>query len=71
MSNLRVQFGRNLRVLRQQRQLTQEQLASAIDVSVESISNIERGIYAPNFNNLEKLAEVLEVPIATLFLFGE
>lgn len=44
MSELRVQFGRRLRQLRRQKDLTQEQLAEAAGISVDMLSNIERGI---------------------------
>jgi len=49
MSNLRSQFGQRLRKLRRERDLTQEQLAEAVGVSVEFLSNTERGINAPSF----------------------
>lgn len=60
-------FGQRLRALRQQRGLSQEQLAERLDVSPESISNLERGVHAPTFNRLEALARGLEVPVAELF----
>jgi transcriptional regulator with XRE-family HTH domain len=68
---LRVLFGRRLRQLRRQKDLTQEQLAEAVGVSVEFISNMERGVNAPSFETLEKLAEALGVPVEELFSFGE
>lgn len=71
MDSLRLKFGRQLRRLRKRRDLTQEQLAEAIGVSVEFLSNIERGINAPSFETLEKLATTLEVSVAELFTFQE
>ena len=56
MSKLRVQFGRRLRQLRRQKDMTQEQLAEAAGISVDRLSNIERGVNAPSFETLEKLA---------------
>ena len=38
-------------------------------LTIESISNIERGIFGPKFDNLEKIAEVLGVPVKELFDF--
>ena len=67
MSDLRVQFGRRLRMLRRQKDMTQEQLAEAATISVDMLSNIERGVNAPSFETLEKLAKVLVVPVAELF----
>jgi transcriptional regulator with XRE-family HTH domain len=46
MSELRVQFGRRLRQLRRQKDLTQEQLAETAGISVDMLSNIERGVNA-------------------------
>jgi len=69
MSSLKQQFGKRLKTLRGQKGMTQEQLADAVDLTVESISNIERGIHAPKFDNLEKLALILDVQIISLFEF--
>ncbi|MHB1530294.1 MAG: helix-turn-helix domain-containing protein [Acidiferrobacteraceae bacterium] len=37
---------------------------------MESISNMERGIFGPRFDHLEKIARVLKVPVKALFEFG-
>jgi transcriptional regulator with XRE-family HTH domain len=71
MSMLRVKFGRRLRQLRRYRDLTQEQFAEVADISVDFVSNIERGISAPSFETLERLAEALGVAVADLFLFDD
>jgi len=71
MSTLRFLFGRRLRQLRRQKDLTQEQLAEAVGISVEFISNIERGINAPSFETLERLAAVLQLPFEAFFHFPE
>lgn len=68
---LRVKFGRRLRQLRRYRDLTQEQFAEAADISVDFVSNIERGISAPSFETLERLAEALGVAVADLFIFDD
>ncbi|MDZ8106578.1 MAG: helix-turn-helix transcriptional regulator [Nostoc sp. DedQUE12a] len=71
MSNLRTRFGRKLRQIRRLKNLTQQQLAEATGISVEFLSNIERGINAPSFDTLEKLVEVLNVSYVELFDFQE
>ena len=71
MSTLRYRFGKRLRFIRRQKDLTQEQLAEAVGISVEFLSNLERGINAPSFETLEKLAAVLAVPVQDLFAFPE
>jgi transcriptional regulator with XRE-family HTH domain len=71
MGNLKTNFGQNLKRLRKTRKLTQEQLAESIGVSVDFISNVERGINGPSFDTLEKLAAVLGVAVVELFQFDE
>ncbi|MCV6588972.1 MAG: helix-turn-helix domain-containing protein [Marinobacterium sp.] len=69
MSTLKVQFGQQLRTLRRTQGITQESLANAAGLTTESISNIERGIFAPRFENIEKLAQALNVEVRVLFEF--
>lgn len=69
MSQLKVDFGKRLQYLRTQAGLSQYQVAVQVGVTVESISNMERGIHGPKFDTLEKLAQVLEVPVGALFEF--
>lgn len=69
MEPLRKQFGRRVQSLRIAAGVTQEQLADEVGVTIESISNIERGIHGPSFDNLEKLARALKVPVCRLFEF--
>ncbi|HEX7762833.1 MAG TPA: helix-turn-helix transcriptional regulator, partial [Cellvibrio sp.] len=45
---LKKQFGKRVQQLRQARKITQEELAEKVGVSIESISNIERGIHGPS-----------------------
>ena len=49
--------------------MTQEQLAEDALVSVDFLSLIERGINAPSFDTLEKLAIALDVPVKHFFEF--
>jgi transcriptional regulator with XRE-family HTH domain len=69
MADIRQKFGERLRRLRRGAGLTQEQLAAKADISVDFLSLVERGINAPSFSNLEKLARALGVPIRELFDF--
>lgn len=68
---LKKQFGKRVQQLRFARKMTQEQLAEQVGITIESISNIERGIYGPSFDTLEKLAIALRVPVQSLFAFDE
>ncbi len=69
MGQLKKQFGKRVQTLRFAAKMTQEHLANGVGVTVESISNIERGIYGPSFDNLEKIADALNVPVENLFAF--
>lgn len=69
MASLKTRFGNKLKSLRTQKGLTQEQLADATELSIESVSNMERGIFGPRFNNLEKIAAALNVEVVRLFEF--
>ena len=71
MSELRKEFGKRLRSLRRQAGLTQEQLAEEAQISVDFLSLVERGINAPSFENLEKLAKALDVQVREFFEFKE
>jgi transcriptional regulator with XRE-family HTH domain len=66
---LKKQFGKRVQQLRQARKITQEELAEQVGLSIESISNIERGIHGPSFDNLENIILALNVPAKSLFEF--
>ncbi len=69
MSTLKIQFGQQVRELRRVQGITQEYLANAAGLTTESISNIERGIFGPRFENIERLAQALNVDVKNLFEF--
>ena len=71
MNDLRNKFGARLRTLRIQKQMTQEQLAAAANISVDFLSLVERGKNSPSFPNIERLAQALGVPVRELFKFDE
>ena len=53
--------------MRQMRGLTQEALAEAIERSVETVSNIERGETSTRLSTAIRLAEALGVELVALF----
>lgn len=71
MPSLREKFGQRVKHLRKLAGLTQEELANKADFSVDFLSLVERGINAPSFDNIEKLAEALEVQPQELFYFSD
>lgn len=56
-----MQFERNLILLRKKKNMSQEELAFAINVSRQTIYSWEAGLNYPNIVMLKKLANVLEV----------
>jgi transcriptional regulator with XRE-family HTH domain len=58
--------ARNLRLLRQAKGLSQEELAHRADVDRTYVSALERAKYNPTVRMVGRLAEVLEVPPASL-----
>ena len=66
---LKQQFGKKLMQIRREQGLTQAQLADMTDLTIETISNIERGVHSPRFSNLEKIADSLSLHVRELFHF--
>lgn len=69
MASLRKKFGQHLRTIRAQRRMTQEQFAETLDISVDFLSLMERGVNAPSFETLERVAKRLRLSVAELFTF--
>ena len=66
---LQKKLGHRIADLRRSKELTQEQLAEAVDCSVEFISLVERGVNAPSVAGLEKFAKALKIEVRDLFTF--
>jgi transcriptional regulator with XRE-family HTH domain len=64
-------LGLRLKSWRKQRNLTQEELAEKITVSVHAISAIERGINFPSTTTLEKLSTILNIPLSEFYSFTD
>lgn len=54
-------MGDRIKETRKKKGLTQEQLAEKVDITLEYISQIERGLKMPNMQVFIKLVEVLDV----------
>ncbi|HVK40284.1 MAG TPA: helix-turn-helix transcriptional regulator [Candidatus Kapabacteria bacterium] len=61
------EIGSNLRTVRQDRSLTQAQLAALVGVSRQTINYIEQGTYCPSTRLALQLADVLGVVVEDLF----
>ncbi|OIQ93587.1 HTH-type transcriptional regulator SinR [mine drainage metagenome] len=64
--DIREVLARNLRIYRQERGLSQEELAHRADLDRTYISALERCVYAASIDVLEKLASALNVEPADL-----
>lgn len=60
-------FGQKIKRLRKAKGLSQEELAAAINKTVDTVSNIERGISLPRLESVYDLAGVLGVPVYEFF----
>lgn len=69
MAELQRKFGTKLKQLREASHITQDELADRIGRSSSFISSLERGVDAPSFDTLEKLASALEIDVFELFNF--
>ena len=69
MSALREKFGNRIKTIRLARSMSQEQFAELLEISVDFLSLIERGINAPSFENLEVFSTQLGIPVHELFVF--
>ncbi|MGO6883237.1 helix-turn-helix domain-containing protein [Rhizobium ruizarguesonis] len=63
---IRETFARNLRTLRQARKMSQEELAHRAGIDRTYISSLERCVYSPSIEVLDRLAAVLGVEPADL-----
>jgi transcriptional regulator with XRE-family HTH domain len=62
-------FGQNVRKIRKDKGLTQEQLSNDLGMEISQISRIERGVVNTSILNITKIAQVLEIDIEELFKF--
>jgi len=69
--NLKEKLGKQIQLIRKQQHLTQEQLAKIIKMDSKSISKIEKGKNYPTPENLNAIADALNVRVYEFFLFEE
>lgn len=63
--------GANIAALRAKRGWNQTQLAEMLGMGPDSLSRMERGMVAPRFARLERIAEALTCTVAELFFTAE
>ena len=62
-------FGRRIKEIRKKQNITQEKLAEILNLDNQTISRIETGYFFTSYDNLEKMAETLNVKIKDFFDF--
>jgi putative transcriptional regulator len=63
-------LGNRVKYLRQQKGMTQQQLAALLNVDFQSISRLENGRVNPSAYFVKLLAEALDVEIKEIFNFS-
>ena len=64
-------LGYRIKKLRNEKNLTQEELAEQADISIKYLGEIERGRGNPTLRNLDSLASVLGLATYDLLNFGD
>lgn len=59
-------FGTALREVRKEKEVSQKELALALDTASSALSRWETGTACPNLNTAMDLAEALDVPLVVL-----
>ena len=59
--------GRRIAEIRKRRRMSQSDLAEKLGITLDSVSRIERGATAPRIDRMDEIAQVLVVPLWTLF----
>jgi transcriptional regulator with XRE-family HTH domain len=70
VATLRKLFGKKLRAFRKERHMTQEEFAELLNISVDFLSLVERGLNAPSFESIEVFSITLGIPVRDFFDFA-
>ena len=60
-------FAENFRAARKELKLTQEEVAKLIGVERSAVADYENGTSLPHAGILQRICEILEIPIEKLF----
>lgn len=65
--NIKHKLGRNIKVERIRKYLSQEQFAEMLDMSVSYVSKLEQGLTSPTAIVLFKMSKILDIPMEEFF----
>lgn len=60
-------IGRNIKIIRISKQLSQKRLAKEVGITPTYLSLIENEVKKPSLSLIEKLSQVLGIPLTLLF----
>jgi len=60
-----------LKILRQEKSISQDELASILDVSRQTINSIETGKFDPSLKLVIKITRFFKTELESIFIFGE
>lgn len=66
MRDLKSLFGKNVRLVRQKKEMTQEELAFRAKIDLTYMGGIERGKRNPSLVVMGRIADALDVPLVKL-----
>lgn len=69
MKNLKEQFGARIKEIREERGISQENLAEIVGMESRHISRIETGKSFTTIENIQKIAQALNINMDMLFSF--
>jgi len=69
LEELLKKLGRKIRILREQRNLTQEELSERAQISYKFLGEIERGLKNSSIKILGQIADAMGISLAELFYF--
>ncbi|RDY26544.1 transcriptional regulator [Romboutsia weinsteinii] len=64
-------MNNRLEEIRKQKQITQEELATVLEVSRQTISSLEKGRYNPSIMLAFKIARYFNMSIEEIFIYEE
>ena len=62
-----IKIGHFITACRKEKELTQEQIAEKLNVSVNAVSKWERGLNLPDYANMQNLCDILGVSVNEFF----
>lgn len=66
-NEIRYKLGRNIKAERIRKDITQEEFAEMIDMSLSHVSKLEQGLTSPTAIALFKMAKTLDIPMEKFF----